>query len=92
MKCDIENGEFWVGHDDLVKNFEVITVSRHIQNSFYYYKTFNAKQLPANGLRAMSFQLDEKTHVNFGIHQKHKKFFDDKYHYKVISLMICEMS
>lgn len=58
LESQAENGEFWVGYEDLVKNFEVVTVSRYMPASKYYYKTFGTKDLPSNGLKAIAFEID----------------------------------
>ena len=63
-------------YKDLVQNFEVITVSRFMKNSFYYYKTFGFKDLTQTGLGSLKFKVNEKTNISANIHQKHKKFFD----------------
>jgi hypothetical protein len=80
-----------VGYEDLVKNFEVITVSRYMQDARYYYKTYGTKEIPSNGLKAIMFETDSPSTIGFSMHQKHKKFFDKNHQYNVINLMICEV-
>ena len=77
------NGIFWVNHAGLLANFEVITISRVKYGSNYYYKTFTAKELTDNQ-GCLLMKVKDKTQVSVTVHQKHKKFFDEKFKYSMV--------
>jgi hypothetical protein len=56
----------------------------------YFYKTFSRKDLSSNrGGLMLSLQKPGKVFAT--IHQKHKKFFDDKFAYDIVRILIAEV-
>lgn len=87
---NFENGTFWVGEDQLEQNFEVITVCKVFKNYTYHYKSFSQKEL-TNRTGSIALHPHSPTKVYVSLHQKHKKFFDDKFSYDTIRLLLAEI-
>lgn len=62
-----------------------------MKNYQYFYKAFGQKELTHNR-GGLLMTLHRPMKVFLSIHQKHKKFFDDKFSYDIIKLMIAEVS
>ncbi len=68
----------------------MISVCKLLKNYNYFYKTFAQKDL-INRTGGLVLHLKEPTKAFISLHQKHKKFFDDKFSYDIIRLMIAEV-
>lgn len=85
-----EKGNFWVGERDLERNFEVISICKTTKGYNYYSKTFGQKEL-ADRTGAVLLRPSGPVKAYFSIHQKHKKFFDDKFSYDIIRILVAEV-
>ena len=84
-------GMFWVDEKTLEQNFEVISVCKVKKGYQYFYKTFDKKELP-NNRGGLLLNVGKPTKAFVTIYQKHKKFFDDKFSYDVLRILIAEVS
>lgn len=75
----------------LVQNFEVITGCRVKYGYNYFYKTFKACELSNNNEGTMLLKLKNDGQINVTMHQKHKKFFDDKFKYQMLRIMLAKI-
>ena len=69
----------------------MISVSKIRRNYSYFYKAFDRKEL-TNNRGGLLLSLSKPGKVYATIHQKHKKFFDDKFTYDIIRILIAEVS
>lgn len=56
----------------------------------YFYKTFKSKEVP-NNQACMMIKVKEPANFVFTCHQKHKKFFDDKFNYRVGKILVAKI-
>ena len=82
-----ETGNFWVGEKDLEKNFEVISICKNTKGYNYFSKTFSQKEL-TDRTGALLVRPSGSVKAHISIHQKHKKFFDDKFSYDIIRILV----
>lgn len=68
----------------------MISVGKYMKNYSYFYKAFSEKDI-TNNSGALLIRPSVPTKVFITIHQKHKKFFDDNFAYKVLRLLIGEV-
>lgn len=73
-----------------MENFEVITICKVKQGNKYFYKTFKSKEIP-NNQACLTIRVREKANFVFTCHQKHKKFFDEKFTYRVGRILIAKI-
>lgn len=61
-----------------------------MKNYSYFFKAFSEKELTNNSAALfINSKIPTKAFIN--LHQKHKKFFDENFSYKVLRLLVAEV-
>ena len=82
-----KNGIFWADSQTVMQSFKVIAYSLVKYGYHYFYKTFHQSQLNSHQ-GSLLFSIKQPTTAHCSIHQKHQKFFDEKYSYEILRLLV----
>jgi hypothetical protein len=68
----------------------MISVGKYMKNYNYFFKAFSEKEL-TNNTAALFIHPKVQTKAFINLHQRHKKFFDEKFSYNVLRLLVAEV-